>query len=152
VDRTDAAAEIDRSEPVGPSALRISAADVARIVAHCGSSYPDEACGMIAGTGGEAAVVYCLTNADASPASYRIDSREQFEAMRNAEARGLDVIGCFHSHTRSEAFPSETDVRQAFYPDWAYLLVSLAEENPVLRVFRIQDSRIDEIPLLVDPE
>ena len=54
-------------------------------------------------------------------------------------------MGIFHSHTHSEAYPSETDRQQAFYPEAHYLLVSLEDrDDPVLRGFRIRDGEVEE--------
>ena len=57
--------------------------------------------------------------------------------MRDAEARGLEIVGVYHSHTHTEAWPSPTDVRQAVDPSWLYVIVSLKDGDPVLRGFRI---------------
>lgn len=113
---------------------------------------PDEACGLLAGADERVEVVYTTANADASPVSYRVDSRDQWAAMRDADARGLEMLGGFHSHTHSEAYPSPTDVAQAFYPEWAYLVVGVGEPEPVMRAFRIRSGEITEIPVRVDPE
>ncbi|MBX7160848.1 MAG: M67 family metallopeptidase [Acidimicrobiia bacterium] len=138
--------------PRGPRAIRLCRADAAAIVTHARAGLPDEACGLLAGTGERVEVVYPAANADASPVSYRVESRDQWHAMRDAEARGLEMLGGFHSHTHSEPYPSATDVAQAFYPDWAYLIVGLGGAEPVLRAFRIESGAIAEIPVLVDPE
>lgn len=147
--RLDTAAD----RPVeGPAAIRLTRADAAAVVAHARAGLPDEACGLLAGTGDRVEVVYCSANSDASPLSYRIDSRDQWRAMRDAEARRLEMIGCFHSHTHSEAYPSATDVGQAFYPEWVYVIVGLAASEAVLRAFRIRAGEVAEVPLVVDPE
>jgi proteasome lid subunit RPN8/RPN11 len=79
---------------------------------------------------------------------YRIDGRDQLAAMRAAEARGEEVVGCWHSHTHTDAYPSPTDVAQAkWYPDWLYVVVSLKYEEPVLRAYRIVDDEVTEIPV-----
>ena len=54
-----------------------------------------------------------------------------------------------HSHVRSPAYPSPTDVGLALYPDAIYLLVSLAEEEPALGAFRIVEGEIHRIEILV---
>lgn len=124
------------------------------MVAHARACAPEECCGLLAGAapvdGGAAEVteVHCLTNADASPVTYRIDSHEQFATFRDVEGRGLEVIGCFHSHVRSAAEPSPTDVAQAFYPDWVYAIVSLRDDEAVLRAFRIVDGDVAELPVV----
>jgi [CysO sulfur-carrier protein]-S-L-cysteine hydrolase len=122
------------------------------IVAHAQSTYPNEACGLLAGslngspaTAARAERFFPMTNADASPMTYRLDSKEQFKVHNQMEEAGLDLVGIYHSHTHSEAFPSETDRKQAYYPDAHYLLVSLLDrERPVLRGFTIRDGEIQE--------
>jgi proteasome lid subunit RPN8/RPN11 len=58
---------------------------------------------------------------------------------------GLDLVGIFHSHVATEAYPSRTDVELAAYPDAAYLILSLADQDaPVLRAFSIRDGQVSE--------
>ncbi len=115
------------------------------IVDHGLSEFPNEACGLLAGRDGEPVGVLRMRNADASPVSYRLDAKEQLRVFREMDADGLELLGIYHSHTHSEAYPSETDRRQAFYPDARYILVSLSDrEKPVLRSFRILDGEVTE--------
>ena len=107
--------------------------------------FPNECCGVIAADGGVPVKVFQMTNADASPATYRLDGTEQLRVFDEIDERGWELWAIYHSHTHSEAYPSETDVRLAFYPEARYLLLSLQDrEAPVLRSFRIEDGRIDE--------
>ncbi|MFI5342563.1 MAG: M67 family metallopeptidase, partial [Candidatus Methylomirabilales bacterium] len=69
---------------------------------------------------------------------------------RDAESRGLEVIGVYHSHTHTPAYPSPTDVAQAPDPSWHYLIVSLAEDAPVIRSYRIVDGNISEEPVVLE--
>jgi proteasome lid subunit RPN8/RPN11 len=70
--------------------------------------------------------------------------------MMEIEKRGWQVAAIYHSHTRSPAYPSQTDVNLAFYPDALYMIVSLQDlERPELRAFRIVDRQIDEVELAV---
>ena len=57
------------------------------------------------------------------------------------------MTGIFHSHVASEAYPSQKDVRLAFYPEVSYLIVSLSDrKKPILRSFKIKDEKaIEEI-------
>ncbi len=94
--------------------------------------------------------VYAMTNADASPATYRLDGREQLKVFDELDDRGWDLWAIFHSHTHSEAYPSETDRRLAFYPDSRYLLLSVADrEAPVMRSFFIREGEIEEEELTI---
>jgi [CysO sulfur-carrier protein]-S-L-cysteine hydrolase len=137
--------------------LRLSADHYRTIVAHCYDGLPDEACGLLAGplaedlepTGAVTGVYPCV-NADASARTYTVDSRDLLRAMRHAEQRGDELVGVWHSHTHTDAYPSDTDVRQAFEPGWVYVLVSLKHGDPVLRAYRIRDSRTDEVAVDVD--
>jgi [CysO sulfur-carrier protein]-S-L-cysteine hydrolase len=120
------------------------------IVEHGLREFPNEACGLLAGKNGRPVKVFTMRNADASPASYRLDPKEQLKVFDEIDEEGLDLLGIYHSHTHSEAYPSETDRQQAFYPDAYYLLLSLQErENPVLRAFRILDGEVAEEELSV---
>jgi len=80
-----------------------------------------------------------------------VDPKEHLQADRNAEAAGNSIIGVFHSHTHTEAYPSPTDVAQAPDPDWHYVLVSLRDIQPVVRSFRIVDGTIAEEPVSLEP-
>ena len=84
-------------------------------------------------------------NADASARTYTVDSRDLLRAMRDAEERGDDIVGVWHSHTHTDAYPSATDVRQAVDGAWIYAIVSLKYGEPVLRAYRIADGAITEV-------
>jgi len=112
--------------------------------------YPLEACGLIAGIGERVDVFYPCRNAAASAKLYEVDGRDYLRADRDAEARGLAVVGVVHSHTHTDAYPSPTDVAQAPDPEWHYVIVSLREADPVLRSYRIVDGRISEEPVVVE--
>ncbi|HEY7282681.1 MAG TPA: M67 family metallopeptidase [Actinomycetota bacterium] len=120
------------------------------IVAHCQAEYPNEACGLVAGKEGIAVRVIPMRNADASPATYRLDAKEQFDVFAAMDDEGLEVYGIFHSHTHSEAFPSATDRRQALYPESRYLILSLRDRSaPLLRGFRILDGDVTEEDVMI---
>lgn len=139
------------SEGFAEPTLRLSVAQFEQIVGHCYEGLPHEACGLLGGPVradgtpvGSVTSVYPCRNADASARTYTVDSRDHIKALRDAEARGGDLVGAFHSHTHSEAYPSSTDVMQAVEPGWLYVLVSLREHEPVLRAFRILGTDPDE--------
>jgi proteasome lid subunit RPN8/RPN11 len=114
------------------------------IVAQAREEYPNEACGLIASEGGMPVRLFRMRNADESPVTYRLDPKEQLEVFNEMDDRGWDLFAIYHSHTGSEAYPSPTDVRLAFYPEASYLLLSLSDEDPVLRGFHILDGEITE--------
>lgn len=102
--------------------------------------FPNECCGLIAADGGVPVKVFPMTNADASPVTYRLDGKEQLRTFDEIDAQGWDLWAIYHSHTHSEAYPSQTDRKLAFYPDSRYILLSLQDrEQPVLRSFFIEE-------------
>jgi proteasome lid subunit RPN8/RPN11 len=114
--------------------------------------HPNEACGLLAGTfndgRGEATRVFPMTNAERSPVIYRMEPAEQLKAFNEIDRDGLELVGIYHSHTRSPAYPSSTDVNLAYYPDALYLIVSLRDmDNPELRGFAIDDGKVTEVTL-----
>jgi [CysO sulfur-carrier protein]-S-L-cysteine hydrolase len=123
---------------------------VDELIAHARDELPNECCGIIAAQEGHAVKLFRATNAQASPVRYGLDPREQYRIMMEIDERGWTLGAIYHSHTRSLAYPSQTDVNLAFYPDALYLIVSLQDaERPDLRAFRIVDERIDEVELAV---
>src|SRR4029453_6598739 len=100
---------------------------------HARTEYPNEACALLAGRDGSVERVYALPNAEASPTFYVVEPRAQLRAMTEMDDLGLDLVGIFHSHVATEAYPSRTDIELAAYPDAVYLILSLADqEAPVL--------------------
>jgi [CysO sulfur-carrier protein]-S-L-cysteine hydrolase len=129
--------------------LRLAPDVYKAMIGHAYDGLPDEACGLIATAPGsdKAVVVYPTRNAAASSRIYEVDPLDLLKADRDAEARGLQLAGVFHSHTHTEAYPSPTDVDQAPDPGWHYVIVSLKREAPVLRSYRIVDGEITEEPV-----
>ncbi len=124
-----------------------------QMVAHCLTGLPDEACGLLGGDPetGEAVTCYPTRNLAASAKLYTVDPKDHLRADRDAEAAGYSIIGVFHSHTHTEAYPSPTDVAQAPDPTWHYVLVSLRDIQPVVRSYRIVDGTITEEPVRLQP-
>ncbi|HEX9258979.1 MAG TPA: M67 family metallopeptidase [Acidimicrobiales bacterium] len=111
--------------------------------------YPLEACGLLAGDpiSGRAEVFYPCRNTAESSRVYNVDPKDYLRADRDAEARGLELIGVMHSHTHTEAYPSPTDVAQAPDPGWHYVIVSLRDESPRVRSYRIVGEQVTEEPV-----
>ena len=131
--------------------MRISREMVEELVAHALEEAPNECCGMIGGSDGRARSVYPAANAEASPLRYSLDPADQFRIMREIEERGEELVAIYHSHTASVAYPSQTDVNLAFYPDAVYLIVSIEDiANPVVKGFHIREGEIDEADLELD--
>ncbi len=125
-----------------------------QMVGDCYDKLPNEGCGLVAGPApigptAYAEVCYPVTNAAASSRIYELDPREHLRADRNAEDKGLQLIGVYHSHTHTVGYPSPTDVAAAPDPAWHYILVSFADEAPSVRSYRIVDGNIAEEPVVV---
>jgi proteasome lid subunit RPN8/RPN11 len=125
--------------------IELDAAFFDEIVQQAKDELPNEACGLIAAKEGRAVRVYPMRNADESPVTYRLDPKEQLNVFNDIDEQGFELWAIYHSHTHTEAAPSETDRRQAFYPEARYLIVSLEDrEKPVIRGFRITDGDVME--------
>ncbi len=118
------------------------------MIAHARDQFPKECCGMLAGVDGKPVKVVRATNSEDSEFRYRVDDRELLSFLQDCDDNGWDFLAVYHSHTRSEAYPSPTDVRLAQnWPDPFYVLVSLADQDdPVVRAFRITGGEISEVP------
>lgn len=121
---------------------------VDELIAHARDDLPNECCGLVAADNGTAVKVFRAENSAASPLRYGLDPREQYRLMMEIEDNGWSLGAIYHSHTRSAAYPSQTDVNLAFYPDALYVIVSLEDDqSPDVKAFRIVDEKIDEVPL-----
>jgi proteasome lid subunit RPN8/RPN11 len=131
--------------------LRLSEDAYLRMVGHCYDGLPLEACGLLGGdpATGRATVCYPTRNEAASARVYAI-GLDYATAERDADERGITIIGVFHSHTHTDAYPSPTDVAQAVDPDWHYVLVSLKDGAPVVRSYRLADGKIEEEPVVLE--
>jgi [CysO sulfur-carrier protein]-S-L-cysteine hydrolase len=134
--------------------LRVPAVVHAQILAHCLAGLPEEACGLLASEPGGDTVRRCYPtrNAAASAKLYTVHPKDHLRADRDAEAAGMEIIGVFHSHTHTDAYPSPTDVAQAPDPAWHYVVVSLRHSVPALRSYRIVDGRITEEGVMGEDE
>jgi [CysO sulfur-carrier protein]-S-L-cysteine hydrolase len=133
------------------SPVRIARKLLDQIVAHAREEAPNECCGLVAGRNGDATEVHRARNAFASPFRYEVHPQDQFRITMEIEGRGEEIAAIYHSHTRSAAYPSQTDVNLAAnWPDPLYLICSLAEPDAPVRAFSIRDARVEEVELTVD--
>ena len=126
------------------------------LVAHARAGLPNEACGILGGTGGRAERFYPAVNGEPSPFFYNIEARDLLRILQEIE-RDFGVedpedggAAIYHSHVESPAFPSRTDVEIAHWPDAAYLIVSLGSEPPDVRAFMIRDGRIERREIVLE--
>ena len=126
--------------------IRLKKSDFDAIAAHARGSLPNEACGLIAGIADNEVKtvekVYLLSNMDNSPEHFSIDPREQLAAVKDMRANGFIPLGNFHSHPSTPARPSEEDIKLSYDPMASYLILSLAEETPVLKAFGVTGGEV----------
>ena len=143
----------------GTFGLEIPFAIHAEMVAHAIAGFPLEACGLFAGPGaatrteslsGQGSSVsrfYATENEAASAKVYTVPGVAFLRSEMDAEDNGWELLGVMHSHTHTDAYPSPTDVAQAPDPNWHYVIVSLRDDLPSLRSYRIVDGEITEEPV-----
>jgi [CysO sulfur-carrier protein]-S-L-cysteine hydrolase len=131
--------------------VRIPRALVDEMVAHAREDLPNECCGMVGGRDGEATEVVRVKNAAKSPLRYEMDPQGQYDALKRIEEDGGELLAIYHSHTKSTAYPSQTDVNlAAAWPEQVYLIVSLADPDaPDLKGYLLKDQRIVDAEIAI---
>jgi proteasome lid subunit RPN8/RPN11 len=113
--------------------------------AHASDAVPRECCGVLVGRQDRIVDSVRATNLAPGTSRFQIDPRDHIRAMREARARGLDVIGFYHSHPRSRAYPSETDIAESGYAGALHLIVGVGEAGREARLFTIEPSSVTEL-------
>lgn len=122
------------------------------LIAHARSDFPYEVCGLLAGRDGQLVKHYRVPNAARSMTFYDMEPTALLVAMNEMDDNDWDLLGIYHSHTHTEAYPSNTDVELAFYRDAVYLIVSLQDhQRPAIRAYDIIDGQVTERTVVVDP-
>lgn len=128
--------------------VKLAQAHMDEMVAHALNDAPVECCGQLGGKDGEVATVYTAANAEESPYRFSIGFKEQRRIQEEMDEAGEDILGFYHSHTGSEPRPSQTDIRmmEAFFtPPYVHVVIGTSDpENPVVRVFHIEDGDYTE--------
>lgn len=132
--------------------MRIAQHLIDEMVAHAREDLPNECCGMVGGSDGEATAVIRVENSAASPLRFEMNSQGQYDALKAIEDDGGELLAIYHSHTKSAAYPSQTDVNQAVnWPDAIYVIVSLEDpESPDVKAYWLKDLKIADVELLVE--
>ena len=118
------------------------------MVAHAREEAPNECCGLVASSNGDAQRIYRAANAERSPVKYVVDPRDQIRIQNDIDDHGWELGAIYHSHTRTEPFPSQTDINLARnWPDPLYVIVGVAGEAPDVRAYRIVDGQVTEAEL-----
>ncbi|HHY38298.1 MAG TPA: M67 family metallopeptidase [Clostridia bacterium] len=130
--------------------MLIAKEDYREIVRDCIDASPYEACGLISGYRVDSGLtvvanrVYPARNLDGSATSYRVSPEDQIRIMLDMENEGFELVGIYHSHPDGRAYPSLTDVEQAFYPEAVYLIVGMKDGIEV-RGYHIENPRLAEV-------
>jgi proteasome lid subunit RPN8/RPN11 len=114
------------------------------------SQAPLEACGLLAGKGDSVESVLEVRNADESPVRFRMEPKEQYQAFEWIDAKGLELVGIFHSHPSGPETASPTDITEAAY-EVVHLIWSRTRRNWSARAFWIEGGRATEVELQVLP-
>jgi [CysO sulfur-carrier protein]-S-L-cysteine hydrolase len=121
------------------------------MIAHARTEAPNECCGMVATRDGEAVQVHRATNVEASPLRFEINPQEVLALHKAIDDAGADLGAIYHSHTRTQPKPSQTDVNFAkLWPDVLWIIVGLDGSEPEVRTWRIDDGRVSEAELVVE--
>ena len=116
-------------------------------MAHARTALPAECCGLLIGRDDYVVESIRARNLEDNPNRFLIDPRDHIETLKRARARGLDIVGFYHSHPRTEAYPSPSDVADAFDSEYVHLIVSLREDRPEARAFRIDREGVVELSI-----
>lgn len=129
--------------------LTLAAGILEQVTEHAKGAYPKEGCGLLVGRDVAGRFVP-MQNVSSSAAQFEMDPAELIGTLRDLRGTGEDLIAIYHSHPHGPAEPSKTDIRQAYYPDAAHLIVSLAHpERPQAVAFRIIDGEVIPIEVRV---
>ena len=123
--------------------VRIPKSIYQRMIEHAQKELPLECCGILSGKEKTVQKAYELQNIEESSIQYSMSPREQLKVFEDMEKESMEMVAIYHSHPHTIPFPSETDVRLAFYPDVFSIIISLKEEeNPVMKAFQISKEAI----------
>ena len=130
--------------------MRIARTLLDQIVDHARRDAPNECCGVVAARDGAATAVHATENVAASPFRFEVDGPEVFRLLEAIEDGGDELGAIYHSHTRSEPYPSQTDVNfSAGWPGVEWLIVGVAGDEPEVRSFVIDDGAIREVEVVL---
>lgn len=126
--------------------LFLTKEELQEIIKHCQKEYPKEACGILAGNNGKASKVYKMANTSDNPQTcYFMEPGEQLKIFKEMRRLNLEMLGIYHSHSETEAYPSQRDCEMAFYPEASYIIISLQNfDKPEMHAFKIVEGNIKE--------
>jgi proteasome lid subunit RPN8/RPN11 len=120
------------------------------MVAHAHAEAPNECCGILAGVKGRVIKLYRTANTEHSPYHYTVDPQELLSIYEEIRDKKWELLGIYHSHTHTEAFPSPTDINSARLPESLYIIISLSDpDRPLIRGFHINEGKVTETELRI---
>jgi proteasome lid subunit RPN8/RPN11 len=122
--------------------LRIPKAIFQGMIDHAKKESPLECCGILSGREKTVEKAFEIKNAEESPVQYCMSPLDQMKVFEKIESESMEMIAIYHSHPQTIPFPSETDVKLGFYPDIISVIISLKEEDPVVKAFQIEKEAI----------
>ena len=118
--------------------VRIPEAIFQGMVEHAKKEWPLECCGILGGKEKTVEKAFELRNVEGSSIRYLMSPQEQLRVFEEMEKESMEMVAIYHSHPHTIPFPSETDVKLAFYPEVSSIIISLKEEkDPMVKAFRI---------------
>jgi proteasome lid subunit RPN8/RPN11 len=130
--------------------MRIRRDVIEHILAHAEIDAPVEACGYLLGKERAIEWAVAITNMEDREDHFTFEPQEQYDAHRKAEKLGMGIVGAYHSHPRTRAYPSAEDVRLAFDPRLLYVIASLTGGEKTVKAFWIEGGEVREEPLLIE--
>jgi proteasome lid subunit RPN8/RPN11 len=133
-----------------PRSVRVLAPVLTDIKEQATRALPCESCGLLSGNGALITTAHPLRNESAKPETrYFASPEDLLGAMRQMRDAGRSLMGIYHSHPRTPAYPSASDVEMAFYPEAVYFIISL-ESGIDVRAFKIDKGRIEDIAISIE--
>jgi [CysO sulfur-carrier protein]-S-L-cysteine hydrolase len=131
--------------------VQIAQSLIDEMIAHAREDLPNECCGLIGGNDDQALVVHRVRNEAESPLRYRMHGQDEYDARKAIAEAGEEVMAAYHSHTKTPAYPSQTDVNEAVnWPELLYLIVSLKDPDvPEVKAYWLKDLKIADAELIV---
>jgi proteasome lid subunit RPN8/RPN11 len=115
------------------------------IIAHARDDAPDECCGLLVGSGERIDEAVRTPSLERSATRYQVDPSSHIALIKRLRGSDRAIVGAYHSHPHSPATPSASDIAEAYYPEFVYVIVSLAESEPDVRAWRIRDGLVSEL-------
>lgn len=129
--------------------MKISRALLDEIIDHARDDLPNECCGAVGAVDGAATKVYRCRNEAAHPYKFEMGI-DLANAIFDMEDNGAELGAIYHSHVRTEPYPSQTDMNWADqYPGIEWLIVGLGTPEPVVRSYRVTSSSVEEVDVEV---